>query len=946
MGKMIEFLFGVATSLTASAIDRKISRVLTFSEKRKVEAKISEISIAVIEPLTEFLKKEHVPDGQVCVLVEIAKNNVEWIIQNPNFSFDRGLDGEKITRDLISLRGEQGPDSTVKEFPAAFETINRAFVDLVTKTPEVFDAWERTSFQTIFTKIEDLKGTLSAIYDAIQKTPTFLNDGDESFYKIVSLRTTTLALKTSIHGLRQSAIPQAELDNLFVFPQIQMESIKSTLEYEAESDELSIDDFVNNDWSDNADQSENLIDNFEEFSRTLIQQKNLILQGPAGSGKTTLSNWISAQFLKQSPGYFPIIVPLRKVTKKDALPNLTDLFSEHASPAFSDTITAEKVRKWGSDGKLIVIFEGFDEVGENSRLDVLNWIEGIKVAHENVPTLITTRPLSTSHIEQFLGLGWKRSSLIPFNKQRVELYISQFQKHGPEIQTSTKLQKAESLANAWRADPTLRPLTGNPLLLSTLLVVHHMDGELPDDRSTLYERYIDGMLGLWETIKDLSAPSVRLTKEQKKKVLEIIAINMIHLEVDAASEEDVAKWIASYLEQESISCNSEDVLAHLRERSGLLIGPGQYTFAHKSIGEFLVARACNDGVQVNFYGVRFDRFLLSKNCTKDRWVTVAFLWSGIAPKAEVQEFISSIINQDERPLGIGLILERKRALSPEWFKKIFWNCVKTTTSPAPHSNSSRSFYVTHSIFNVLTTDPDQHELSEITSITGAFAHEADLFHSSFKSHLIKPDDWVHHDIKFSGQAWLPLLRHASLTPELLLARPDSISVGAGKYMFVREAIRRSLQGRLSLGDVDWIDNFEEKSFSKNDFITAYLVEEFVNYKAAVLRCEKKSYIYELEQNSRYVSELLRDDHVDLIGISASEDPSCALLDAICDFVNIRNSSFSLRDDDVYGMGIGANVSILNLLKKLFPLPSNIDRIDALNELIERLINLAYTHNTR
>ena len=52
----------------------------------------------------------------------------------------------------------------------------------------------------------------------------------------------------------------------------------------------------------------------------------------------------------------------------------------------------------------------------------------------------------------------------------------------------------------------------------------YMDGELPDDRSKLYDRYIDGMLGLWELNKELATPTVPLTKEQKKKVLAVCRI--------------------------------------------------------------------------------------------------------------------------------------------------------------------------------------------------------------------------------------------------------------------------------------------------------------------------------------------------------------------------------------------------------------------------------------
>lgn len=806
----IELLFSVGASLTANAIDRKISKNINFSSRKKIEAKIDELVVAVMDPVSDFLESEGVSLASIEIMADQARPYILWLTENEEFSFSRGLDADLITKDLLALK-IFSTSARFDDYPAAFETILRALVDLVTKTPPVFSAWEKSSFQTIFKQTEDIKSTLSQIYDAMKSAAASQRGGVSEFEKITNHRATTAALKTNIHGLRQTPVPQAELDNLFVFPEF-MHNLGQE--------------------GSRSEHKTQKIEEYPDFLKSILELKSMVIRAPAGAGKTTLSNWLISRLLNNNPRFFPIVISLRSIIASDKLPSLKEAFASNASAVFSDMISPERVSTWADDGKIVSIFEGLDEVSEQNRNEILEWIGAMRIAHPNLLMIITSRPLSTSHLDNLITQGWNDIRMLPFDIERVVTYIRRFQEHGPVIQTGAKLRDPEELARAWGSDPTLGPLTGNPLLLSTLLVVHHMDGELPDDRSRLYDRYIDGMLGLWELNKALAAPTVPLTKEQKKKILELIAINMISSEIDAASEENVAAWVSDYIEEEKISSDVKGILDHLRERSGLLIGPGQYTFAHKSIGEFLVAQACNDGIQTDALGTRFDRCLLRDNCNKDRWTTVTFLWAGVASKQEVQNFISYLIDIGNLKLAGGLLIERRKFLDRKWLQATFWLWLeKWLSDVADKTPKYEAFMKGPAPVPSLNPTTERMDIVGLTSINGSDSDEADMVSLFVESELINPEGFSKKSFNFNPLLWMEFARHTGINQELFNRRPDEISANCAAFAMIKNSIFHNSSRRSGSYEAISRNSFLADKFDIASIEAIVFLEHYSDYKS-------------------------------------------------------------------------------------------------------------------
>ena len=87
------------------------------------------------------------------------------------------------------------------------------------------------------------------------------------------------------------------------------------------------------------------------------------------------------------------------------------------------------------------------------------------------------------------------------------------------------------------------------------------------------------------------------------------------------------------------------------------MGPGIYSFAHKSIAEYLVAQAILEGDQRDASDKRIDRFLLFEHRDDDRWNTVTFLWAGLAPIADVEDFIQICIEAESWELAYGILYD-------------------------------------------------------------------------------------------------------------------------------------------------------------------------------------------------------------------------------------------------------------------------------------------------
>ena len=253
----------------------------------------------------------------------------------------------------------------------------------------------------------------------------------------------------------------------------------------------------------------------------------------------------------------------------------------------------------------LVLFDGLDECGSTSRRErVLAAVDEFKRgAGTACRFVLTARPyawpagpepergvhaladLDDGQIERFIRAWYaalvKRNWLAPGGAEG----------------------KIDDLLGA-RHRPDLRPLAGNPLLLTLMAVLHTNQGGLPEDRADLYEQSVELLMLRWNRqigadkalLEELSIPGLKLS--DLRRVLEKLAFEVHEQSAGFEGAADIVegRLLRAFrpLLKDSLD-RAAVVVDYIEKRAGLLLGQGekdgerQFTFPHRTFQEFLAA---------------------------------------------------------------------------------------------------------------------------------------------------------------------------------------------------------------------------------------------------------------------------------------------------------------------------------------------------------------------
>jgi len=695
--------------LLVSAIQSGVKlAALPFFRRRKIERRVEDATSEVIEAIFPYLLNEGISEERQRLLLETCVAELKPLSENPEALFRGSLNGQKIFEDLY--RDRELPEVIREEgLRDSYAMICPRIAELLCRIPAAVKDWEMEAWSESFRRLDDIGQQLRSLFvqvDELVDQPLRRAGGTLSTVRRALAQ--KVGLDLDLTGLRSDSPIAAKFADLFVHPEI-----SDVLEEKGQPRPISVGQ------ADGA---------FKVFSH---RDRQAIVIGPPGAGKSTWSKWLQSEAL--SPRWTGIAVraELRQLATGE-LPSIQDLVRSVVGKHFAEELTQNILNSWFWEGRVLFILDGFDEIRPSERDGVIAWIAELVAVARSCPFVLTSRPLTTDHLIRLSGT-WKIWNIEAFDKARVVGYIGRWYRFAPLLTDAKREVDCGSLAQGWLADPTLGPLTGNPLLLSTLLTVHHLDGRLPSGRSQLYKRYVDGMLGLWDDRRKVAASDVSLTLEQKRRVFRSMALHLFLSERDQIDEPELVEWLGKHLTDEKISATSVELLAAFRERSGLIIGPGIYSFVHKSIGEYLVAETILQGDQSD-KGGRLDRFRLFEFRADDRWNTVTFLWAGLSPVADLERFIEACLEAGDWPLACGLLLDQTDRLPNEIRRSL------TIRSIAVINHNSR---VSVTNFLIIAMGPD-HIHMDSTLLRGIGSGHVSLW--AFFSKAVSVGDLLFSDL--------------------------------------------------------------------------------------------------------------------------------------------------------------------------------------------------------
>ena len=369
------------------------------------------------------------------------------------------------------------------------------------------------------------------------------------------------------------------------------------------------------------------------------ETNHLVLLGNAGAGKSTFVKELLAlqaavllgETKEPLPGFdadlIPALMILRDLSPKLAILDMEKLSGEDRKRVLSNAILDkihEDIRNYKAveffpilqeameQGKILLALDGLDEVPEALRGRVRQAVNALIQSYEIERIIITSR--SRSYTGQAVFPNFQAYTIAPFDEEKIRGFSRAWyneRRHLGHLQADQVEIRANNLSSA-ATDPDLIEMASNPMMLTSIALLHQREIGLPRERVRLYKLIVDVLISRWQKYKtgeEDFVPSGALAKFLKDDIglraaLEVLAYEAHRLGSKVESkgeplvEVDLSRSHAlTLLERQEYLGDlklADEFLDYVDQRAGLLVGKGgeldhptSYSFPHRTIQEYL-----------------------------------------------------------------------------------------------------------------------------------------------------------------------------------------------------------------------------------------------------------------------------------------------------------------------------------------------------------------------
>ncbi|MGI5197201.1 NACHT domain-containing protein [Streptomyces sp. CA-288835] len=351
----------------------------------------------------------------------------------------------------------------------------------------------------------------------------------------------------------------------------------------------------------------------------------VLLRGVAGSGKTTLVQWLAVTAARGERGdRVPFVLPLRTLVRRaDGLPAPADFLAAARVPLHGAAPDGWPDRVLTA-GRGLLLVDGLDEIPEPDRERTRHWLRDLLDAYPGNLWLVTSRP-SAVRKDWLAADGFAELALAPMSSTDVAAFIERWHTaariDAPDPERLTAYET--SLIEAVRTKPDLGRLATNPLMCGLICALHRdRRGYLPHGRQELYDAALSMLLARRDQERDMlprdPRDGIQLTELPQIQLLQRLAYWLIRnnrLEMDRERAERIIADALPSLPAVASQGDAPAIYRHLLIRSGLLREPalGTVEFVHRTFQDYLGAKAAvEDG----------DFGLLVRNASDSQWSDV------------------------------------------------------------------------------------------------------------------------------------------------------------------------------------------------------------------------------------------------------------------------------------------------------------------------------------
>ncbi|WP_199786913.1 NACHT domain-containing protein [Streptomyces sp. CNS654] len=388
------------------------------------------------------------------------------------------------------------------------------------------------------------------------------------------------------------------------------------------------------------------------IEQALGEHERLLLRGPAGSGKSTLVQWLALNAARQSFGSeladwnrcVPFVLRLRAFTAQESLPAPAD-FLRAAGVPLHGSAPAGWADRLLQQGRALVLVDGVDEVPDRLRKRTERWLKDLIVAFPRARYVVTTRP-SVVPESWLASSGFEPHTLLAMSRADIHSFIGHWHRAArSECGSDDERTELDTYENALRrAVGTRRDLgllATNPLMCALLCALNRdRRMQLPRARKELYDAALDMLLVRRDTEREIvGVEGVDLTREEQTALLQRLAYWLIRNGLVEARQEEAVGLLADWLRAMSqVRGTPDQVFAHLLNRSGLLRepAPGAVGFVHRTFQDHLGAKAA---VEARDFGV------LVRHAHEDQWDDVVQMAVGHARPDERASLLTALLRR-------------------------------------------------------------------------------------------------------------------------------------------------------------------------------------------------------------------------------------------------------------------------------------------------------------
>ncbi|MFD6431661.1 NACHT domain-containing protein [Streptomyces venezuelae] len=395
--------------------------------------------------------------------------------------------------------------------------------------------------------------------------------------------------------------------------------------------------------------------------QALATHDRVLLRGEAGSGKTTLVQWLAVSATRRDVsgpdraearrpmGYLtdhvPYVLPLRTLTRHgERLPAPADLLAAVGCPLAGTQPKGWEARVLTA-GRALVLIDGIDEIPDAERDRTRAWLSDLIDAFPGNRWLVTSRP-SAVREDWLTEEGFAELTLSAMREAEVAAFIERWHTAAatgvPEEDAELVAYESQLLA-AVRSKPDLGRLATNPLMCGLICALHRdRRGFLPMGRKDLYTAALSMLLVRRDRERHMAVPELR--EEPQLQLLQRLAYWLIRNGRTAMDRSRAVSIIADALPavpELAPLGDARAVYAHFLHRSGLLRepGPGTVDFVHRTFQDFLGARAA---VDEGDFGV------LARHAADDQWEDVIRMAVAQARPRERAEILGDLLAHGDR----------------------------------------------------------------------------------------------------------------------------------------------------------------------------------------------------------------------------------------------------------------------------------------------------------